>query len=291
MAYTSSNLITAIERRSFAPANQLTFTATDILSVADEEIQTHILPRILSVREEYYVTYKDVTVTQGQRLYPIPERAIGLIAREVKVLESGGAYRDLPRIEPENVDTTSQGTPSSFYVERDDLALYPTPSTTGETLRVWFFASPGQLIDPADGAVISSIDTGTNTVSVSTIPSAWTSGDTFDFISGKGGHHYRGIDYVSTTVSGTDIIFSSLPDSLAVGDYISLQDQSPLVQMPPNFRAVLAQCAAARILTSQNQPGADDAERKAEEMLEAAVDLITPRVHGDDRVLLPSNWF
>jgi hypothetical protein len=291
MAYTSSDLIAAIERRSFAPANQLTFTATDILAVADEEIQTHILPRILAVREEYYVTYTDQTVTQAQKLYPIPERAVGLIAREVKILESGGNYRDIPRIEPENVNTTNQGVPDSFYVERDDIALYPVPSATGETLRVWFFASPGQLIDPSDAAVISAIDTGTNTVSVSTIPADWTTGDTFDFISGKGGHHYRGIDYVSATVSGTDIIFSSLPDSLAVGDYIALQDQSPLVQMPPNFRAVLAQCAAARILTSQNQPGADDAEKKAREMLDAAVDLITPRVHGDDRVLLPSNWF
>ena len=291
MAYTSANLVSAIERRSFAPANQLTFTQADILAVADEETQTRILPRILSVREEYFVTYADQSITQGQRVYPIPDRSIGLIAREVKILETSGALTDLPRIEPENVLTTSQGSPDSFYLEQDSIALYPVPSSSSQTLRVWFFASPGQLVDPSESAVISAIDTGTSTVTVGSIPSAWTTGDTFDFLSARGSQGYRSIDNVSTLVSGTNITFSSLPGTLAVGDYVSLQDTSPLVQLPPNFRAVLAQCAAARILTSQNQPGADDAERKAEEMLDSAINLITPRVHGDSRVLLPSNWF
>lgn len=291
MAYTSLNLVSAIERRSFAPANQLTFTQSDILAIADEEIQSRILPRILSVREEYFVTHTDQTVTQGQQSYPIPDRAIGLIAREIKILESSGTLTDLPRVEPENALTTNQGPVDSFYLEQDSIYLYPTPSSSGQTLRVWFFASPGSLIDPADAAVISSINTSTSTVTVSSIPSAWATGNTFDFISSRGSQGYRSIDNVSTLVSGTDITFSSLPSTLAVGDYVALQDQSPLVQLPPNFRSVLAQCAAAKILMSQNQPGASDADRKADEMLDAAINLITPRVHGDSRVLLPSNWF
>lgn len=291
MAYTALDLVAAIERRSFAPSNQLTFTQSDILAIADEETQTRILPRILAVREEYFVLSKDESVTAGQAAYPIPERAIGMIAREVKLLDTAGNYDDIPRIEPETVSSTTQGVPQSFYLEKDSVVLFPVPSTSDLTLRLWFFASPGRLIDPADAAVISAIDTATSTVTVSSIPSAWATGDTFDFISAKGSQSYRSIDNVSTLVSGTDITFSSLPSTLAVGDYISLQDTSPLVQLPPNFRAVLAQCAAAKILMSQNQPGGEDADKKAEEMLTAAIDLITPRVHGDARVLLPVNWF
>jgi hypothetical protein len=293
MAYTTSDLLTAIERRSFAPANQLTFTTTDILQLADEELQSVLMPRIMSVREEYYVTYKDYAVVGLQNAYDIPPRSIASLLREAKLLNSGGTLINLTRIEPENINTTNGSSPESFYLESDSLVLYPTPSAGigGLTLRLHFFASPGSLIETSDAAVISAIDTVTNVVSVSTIPSSWNTGDTFDFISGKGSQSYRGIDFTSTLVSGTDITFSSLPDKIAVGDYLSIAETSPLVQLPQNMRAVLAQATAARILAAQNQPGASEASEKTEMLLEAAINILTPRVQGEQRVLLPDNWF
>jgi hypothetical protein len=291
MAYTTSDLLTAIERRSFAPANQLTFTTTDILQLADEELQSVLMPRILSVREEFYVTYKDYAVVAGQASYDIPPRSIASLVREAKLLNTGGTLTNLVRIEPENIETTNQSSPTSFFLEADSVVLYPTPNSSDLTLRLHFFASPGAFTETSNAAVISAIDTVTNVVTVGTIPSAWITGNTFDFISSKGSQGYRGIDFVSTVVSGNDITFDSLPDKIAVGDYISLAETSPLVQLPPNMRAVLAQATAARILASQNQPGASEAMEKTNMLLDSAVKILTPRVHGEQRVLLADNWF
>lgn len=291
MAYTTSQLLQAIERRSFAPENQLTFSTEELLAMAHEELQSVILPAILAVREEYFVTHTDYAVTAGQSGYDVPPRSIGLVVREIQLVNSTGSYRDLPRMEPEDVRSSQSGSPQAFFVKNNQIHLYPTPSATQDTLRVQFFASPGLFVEPSAAAIISAIDTATNVVTVSTIPSTWTTGDTFDFISSKGGHEYRGLDFTSTLVSGNDITFSSLPSTLAVGDYISLQDESPLVQLPPNFRPVLAQATAARVLESMNQPGAADAMRQTEKLLASAIGLITPRIQGEDRVLLPSNWF
>lgn len=291
MSYTSADLIQAIERKSFAPANQSTFSTAEILAIADEETQSLILPAIMSVREEFFVTQSNIAITANQSAYDIPTRAIGLIVREVQLVNSSGSYRDIPRIEPEDVRGSQTGSPSAFYMKGNSIVLYPTPSTTQDTLRVSYFIAPGSLVETSASAIVSAINTSTNVVTVATIPSAWVTGNVFDFISAKGGQEYKGTDLTSTLVSGADITFTSLPSSLAVGDYVSIADTSPLVQLPPNFRPVLAQAAAARILQSMNQPGADDAARQLDKLMQAAIQMITPRVIGEDRVLLPSNWF
>jgi hypothetical protein len=291
MSYTSADLLSAIERRSFAPSNQSTFSTTEILALADEETQSLILPAILSVREEFFVTQSDITITANQSSYDVPARAIGMIVREVQLVNSGGSYKDIPRIEPEDVRTSQTGSPTAFYMKGNQIVLYPTPSSTQDTLRVSYFIAPGSLVETSSGAVISAINTTTNVVTVATIPSTWVTGNTFDFLSAKGGQEYKGTDLTSMLVSGTDITFASLPSSLAVGDYVSLAETSPLVQLPPNFRPVLAQAVAARMLQSMNQPGADDASRQLDKIMQAAIQMITPRVIGEDRVLLPSNWF
>lgn len=291
MAYTTLDLIAAIERRSFSPANQLTFSQAEILAMADEELKTTILPRLVAVREEFFVVKQDQAITASQAGYPVPERSIGQLVREIKVRNAGGSLRNLPRIEPEDRISAAVGNPESFFMQNNEIHLYPTPSSTLDTLEVTYFVAPGDFIDPADAAIISSIDTATNTVTVSSIPSSWASGNTFDFISATGMHQYRAVDQVSVTVSGSDIIFSSLPSTLIVGDYVALQGQLPLVQCPPNFRAVLAQATASFILRSQNQPGASESVDQLEKMLQAAIGLITPRVHGEERVMIPSLWF
>jgi len=290
MAFTTADLLAAIERRSFAPSNQSTFSTSEILALADEETQSLILPAILSVREEFFVTQTEVAITANRAAIDIPTRAIGMIVREVQLVNSSGHFRDLPRIEPEDVRGSQTGSPSAFYLKGNQIVLYPAPSTTQDSLRISFFIAPGNHIETSAAAVVSAINTTTNVVTVSSIPSTWVTGNSFDLISAKGGQEYRGIDLTSTLVSGTDITLPSLPTGLAVGDYVSLAETSPLVQLPPNFRPVLAQAVAARMLQSMNQPGADDATKQLDRLMQAAIQLITPRVVGEDRVLLPSNW-
>ena len=289
MAYTTAHLLAAINRRSFAPTGQTTFSEAELLLMADEELKTLVVPHILAAREEFFVFHKDHDVIAAKFAYPISARAIGMVTREVQLLNGNNAT-DLPRIEPEAVVDYGTGAVSSFYLKNNDVCLYKSPSSTSGTLRIYYFLRPGDLVTLAESAVISAIDTVTNVASVTTIPSAWVTGNSFDFIKKDGGHEYVSIDNTSSLVSGTDITFATLPSTLAVGDYVSLAGQSPLVQLPPDYQPILAQATAVQVLEAMNQPGAEKAESRLKRMLEVAQILITPRVIGESRVVL-QNWF
>lgn len=289
MAYTTADLISAIERRAFVPANQSTFSTTEILAIAGEELRSNIFPALINLREEYFVHDKDFTITASTASYAIPERSFNNLLREIKIIV-GNTIQDIARIEPEALASTNTGTPQAFYLKDDKIVLHPTPATTANTLRVSYYLTPGDYIETSSAAVISAINTTTNVVSVTSIPASWVTGNTFDFLKYNGGHEYRGVDYLSTLVSGSDITFSSLPTGLAVGDYMALQGYSPLVQMPFGMRSVLAQYTAAALLLYARQPGADEAKAKADELLMKALDAMTPRVAGEDQIITQV-WF
>lgn len=291
MAYTTSELLDSINRKSFLPVGQTTFTSAEILSIADEQTLTTITPALLTVKEEFLVYHTDFAITANKNAYDIPVRAVGLNIREIAIVDGDTIDPDFPRIEPEEVVSGASGTPRGFYLKNNQVILYPTPSTTSKTLRVYFFLRPSELVVTSDAAVISAINTGTNTITVSSIPSTWVTGNTFDLIKQDGGQEPLVIDQSSTTVSGTDITFATLPSTLRIGDYVAIAGKTPLVQLPAEFRPILAQAVAAEILEDQNQPGAEKAAKKLTEMIAAVQKLITPRVQGADRVIVNTTWF
>jgi hypothetical protein len=288
MSFTTSDLLDSIKRRSFAPAGQTTFTDAELLAMADEETKTTILPDILSVREEFFINHYDYSITAGTAAYAIPSRSIGLQVRDVHIVDGTTVIPDFPRIEPEAINTGMQGIPSAFYLKNNAVCLFPTPSSTSKTLRLYFPLRPSRLVDTAEAAVITAINGAT--VTVSSIPSSWVTGDIFDLIKQDGGQECRSIDLTSTLVSGSDITLPSVPDGLRVGDYIALSNESPLVQLPPDYYEVLAQAVATIILEDMNQPGADRARKKLDKMRENVLKLHVPRTPGEPRVIAPNTW-
>lgn len=291
MAFTSANLISSVQRRAFLPTNQQTFSEEAILAIADEQIKSRILPNIMAVREEFFVHPIEQTIVAGTAAYNIHSRSVGMICREVQIRDAGGSITNLARIEPENVESSVAGAVTGFYLRNNQIVLHRTPSAAIGTLLQHIFLRPGDLVLTSAAGLISAIDTVLNTVTVSSIPSTWATGNIFDFVKQDGGQEYLAIESTSTDVTSNVITFSSLPTGLRVGDYVALKGTSPLLQMPPDYHPVIAQLTAADMLGYMNQPGAQQAKANAEKMLEAAQKLITPRVQGEDRVVQPVNWF
>jgi len=289
MAFTSQNLLDSIDRRGFVPTGQGTFTDTELLAIADEEMGLMVVPEILSVREEYMVFYKDYAITSGVSVYAIPPRAVGLSLREVHLI-STSSTTDLPRFDLEAADTTQTGAVGGYYVRGNSIVLDKIPNTTADTLRAYFAIRPGNLIAVASSAVISAINTTTKVVTVTSIPATWTTGVILDFVNQNNGHEYLTIDNTSTLVSGSNITFSALPSTLAVGDYVMPAGYTSLVQCPVEFTTVLAQAVAANIQDAMGLPGADRAFGKLKTMIEAAKGLIRQRVIGEVQTVLPADW-
>lgn len=281
MAYTTQNLLDNIDRRAFSPSNQNVYTQAERLSIITEEMESNVFPSIFNLYEEYFVTTTTQSLTAEDATYIIPARAINGQIRELKLVNAQGNYRDLPRIEPEDIyHNSTAGTPEYFFLRNNRIHLHPKPNSASESLLIQYYVIPGTSVLPSASAIITGINTSTNVVSFSSIPSSFVTGVTHDFIRGTGEHEHIGTDYINTLVSGTDVTFSSLPDDLAVGDYVSLQGESSLVQCPTIYRNVLAQYVAARILMDQGQSGGENAFAKAEKMKKEAEDLLRPRVTG-----------
>lgn len=288
--YTTANLLAAIERRSFSPASQRTFTPAEILSLADEVTQTYILPSILAAKEEFFVSYTDYPIVDGQAAYDLPARAVGMIAREVKI-GSDNSFWNLARTEIDRIGRViDNGLPTAFYMQGNQVVLYPTPNSSDRFLRIYYYLRPGQLVDGSLTATIETINPEFNQVILNTVDPSWADGDSFDFIKKDGAHDYRGASYVATVVSGTTLEFSSLPEGLQVGDLVAFENTSSLVQLPPDYRPVLAMLVAAEILTSQNQASGPSTFEKGMYMLQVAQELITPRTLGNVQVIMP-DWY
>lgn len=303
MSYTTDDLQNAILRRSFAPAGQLTFTAPELLAMADEVVNTYLLADILAVREEFFVNYVDLAVTAGQQAYDIPARAVAMKVREIHLIGGatlqagvpvgGTAITNLPRREPEQLTTIGTGSIDSFFLRDDQICLYPTPATSTGVLRVYFFLRPGIHVATSAAGVVASFNTGLAQVTLAAIPSSWATGNAFDLSRKDGGQRpYLGAsDLTSSLVSGSTITLPSLPAGLRVGDYVSLAGQTAVVALPPEYRDILAQGVAADALAAMNQPGADKARQTFDAMRKNGQRLITPRVEGEDRRITPVNWF
>lgn len=291
MPNTVANLLTEIERVSFAPANQTTFSTADILAIADEVIEAQMQPKIILAREGYFVKTATYAVTVDQSRYEIPDRSAAMGFREIKIIENSTKSRDIIYADYSDIRTTTSGEPKYFYLEENSIVLYPTPNATTGTLQIWYPIKPNKLVEVAATAVIATINAPLKEITVTTIPSTWVTGNTFDLIKATGGHELRGFDMVAADITSNLITLTGdLPTDLAVGDQVALAQETSLVQLPSIFVRVLARGVAAEMIGDMNQPTAKLLLERFDKGMENAINLITPRVVGAPKYIVNENW-
>lgn len=293
MAFTTTDLIRSIKVKGQIPTSQNTFSTTDMLALADDEILTGIVPLIMSARESYFQATSDVTIVSGTAAYPIPERAIGDKLKEVQIVDASGNVSDLNRTEVESAAgySTSSGQPSAFYLDGTDIVLVPTPNMSGYSLRLTYFRRPGTLVAITAAGTITAIDTALKQVTISSSPTTFTTSQTFDLVKAKPGFKTLAMDQAITAIGSNVITFTNaLPSGLAVGDFVTLSTQSPVPQIPVEFHSVLALRVAVAILRSLgHEKEADSKQKELDKIEAAALGLISPRVEGEAKRIISTN--
>lgn len=286
--YTATYLLESLKRRGMLPSTTEALSTADYLALADEELQTFVVPLLMSVREEYFVTTLDVSVASGTANYGIPARAIGGKVRFVQVNDGSGTYVPFRRIDAERAHeyVYSGDSPAGYRMEGGNLVIVPTPSATS-TIRVSYFARPGRLVPTTEAAQITVINTGTRVVTLSaTIPATFTTAELYDLVAGKPGFATLGIDLAVTAASGTSMTFTAtLPTGLAVGDYVALAGESPIPQIPVEIMPLLAQRVAFKAQEALGDPRAAVAKAEADEMRNRLLGSLAPRDEASARYL------
>lgn len=294
MAFTTAELLTSIKTKGQIPTSQQTFSAASMLALADDEIRVGLVPLILSVRESYFQAFTDTPIVDGTSRYPINPRAIGEKLKDLQLIDASGNSTDLSLIPVELLPTT-RTTPSAqlegFYFEGSDIVLVPTPSgLSGRSLRQYFYRRPGSLVATSAAGQITAIDAAARKVTVSALPSTFTTSRTYDFIQANPGFKTLGMDLVVSGISGTVLTFSAaLPSELTVGDWVALAGESPIPQLPVEFHTILALRVAIAILRSLgHEKEADSKQRELDKIEERVLTLINPRIDGEPKKIIPT---
>jgi hypothetical protein len=282
--YTTEELVKAIKRRSTSPTSQQLFKVEDYVDFANDEMETNIIPLIMSVREEYFVGFKDVVVPANLSTpfeFEIPADAIGQKLRELCIVDpNDGSLTSIPRIAPEqvsgsNLETT---TVSGFIVRANKVVLYPARSYAGRTLRVFYFKRPLTLVPLNKAAKITQVNTNNNQIVLDGVPSTWAVGNKLSVV--RGSQPFQTvIESVEITAISSPTLTLTTVSGIQVGDYVALEGFSCIPQIPVEAHKVLAQATAVKVLEALGDfEGMAAAERKLNQNKEDMLKLISPRV-------------
>lgn len=304
MAYLTTDLASAVERRAAIPTSQATFTPADLYALGDEEIRSKLIPLICRNIEDFYTQFKDLPLIANQAAYQIPSRAIAGALRDVQIVQTNDTESRTPleRLAPEDLYSSVGGNfrftikKNGFYLQGNQVVIYPMPTLTSNLLRLSFYCRPNMLVDPTSCGQVLSIATtnvANDTIVFSTTlpdPMLTTVGGALpplDFISAQPHFDWWSQDQVpssvaTTTVSNDTLVFSAaVSTNLAIGDYVCLAGQSCVVQVPVELQPLLTQYVVVRVLSAQaDQQALQAAIAELTKLEENAILLIAPRVVG-----------
>lgn len=301
--YRSSDLIDAVKRKAAIPTNQSTFTEQDILAFANTEMKIGLVPSIMSVHEEYYVTPELVSIISGQNDYAIPYRAVGGKLRDLKYVDTSGNLLDMSRVQEEDKARWNNSVSSYtafcryFYLEGNNVCLLPNSNSNPQgSLLMEFFMRPNDLVTEDRVATITAVswDFTNNLVSltVDQIPTGFSTSQLFDLMQTRPGHKTYNYDLTAASIiTNTKTITFQASDirvprdnaysPVMVGDYISFAGECIIPQCPSDLHDMLAQRVAARCLEALGDvQGLNNANVKLQEMEQKALPLIDNRVEG-----------
>lgn len=279
MSLDSTHLLNQIKIKATLPPGR--YEDDEILDIAHDVMLSQVVPLILSLKEEFYVRAESQAITQDVASYEIPYRAFGLALREVKRVD-GSNIIDLWRISPTDVTTTTTGTPTSFYLEAQDVVLHPTPASTQGSVKLSYYLTPSRPVLLTEVAAITAIDTITGIVTASA-PSAWTTANNFDLVSQRNGHKTLAFDLTASNVTTSILTFTAadLPSTLAIGDYIVLAGEAPYLQVPDAAFGLAVQLIANELLEDLGDQAAIAIGQQKAEMLKANLSsALSVRVTG-----------
>lgn len=282
----SSELISKVQLVANVPEANATYTSSDILSYANMEMKTALVPKIRSVQENYFLTYVDYPIN-NTGTYAIPPRAIGQAIARVAIV-NGTQLVPVAQTDIQLLDSTTYSPYGnySFYIQSNKIIL--SGPVTGNNLRVWYYIKPSKIVLVSRCALITNIN-GT-TVTVSSLPTDYVTNTKCDFVKATGGYECLAIDVTISNVAGLNVTLSSVPSDLEVGDYLCLANTSPFPQIPSELQEILVQRTAMKVLEAQTYTEKwNIAAARLKEMEEAAWVLLTPRADREPKKIVNQN--
>lgn len=297
--FTTAGLITNTVIRAGIPVLDELYKASNLLLLGDACMVDTIIPMMRKWRKHHFRTSSDQTTTAATT-YAIPAQAMDRGVLNVTIVPSVGREYSLDPIDLDReIDPFTPGyslnassdRPQQYYVHGDRITLYPS-SRAGDVLRTHYERLPNRLArsaaytynsgsEAAEGGLITSIDTGTGVITCSGgVPSTISTSTPICAVSSTPGFALLFSAVTPSAKSATTVTVSTANAALvSVGDWIALEGDSPIVQLPVEPGQILAQLVAAEALRSLgHRERAKDLEEKAGASIKNYIDSFPQRV-------------
>lgn len=292
--YDVEQLILNIKRSCSVPTSQLTYTNADWAALANDGLQTEVVPLMMSTREDYFVTFEDV-LSPSDGVIPFTKNAVGSKLRNVCYISQQNPLIliNLPRIDLDvvaGVGFYNIMTLAGFYIQGNDIVLYPNTSVpTNTPIRLYYYRRTLVLAPPEQYGKVESVDPDTNTIILDYVPTDWVVGDELNTVSSQPNFTITNESTEVTGLSAPSIILSSV-EGIEVGDFISQAGYSAVPQVPIEAHNYLAQITAAKALEGLgDREGMKAAWEEAQKLKESLLIMVSQRVDGSvKKVINPS---
>lgn len=283
MAWLASEFLSMVRRKASLAdsANSPDGTTdADLLLIADQEIQTQLVPLLVSAREEFFVLKQSTAFTGTASRVRVPGRTIGGRVRDVRAVVGGidnAMTRWQPTDKPWLQPTSAPGPLSGYYLEGEWIQLLPAPTQPG-TLDVYYLGRPSRLTVTASDFRAITVTSSTTW----TFATGATFGSTVDLVRGTSGLTALAQDLAGTGTTTTFVPTDTTITAMAVvGDYVCKPDVTPLIPMPVEFHGVLVSRVVAAVLRQLGKYGEASEEMKhADIVTERALELLTTRTES-----------
>lgn len=287
MAYTGDDLLRVVRRRSRIPDGAIPLSDSELLEIANDVIVSICVPFLKQHNEEYFVKVSDTAVTSGVSEYRIPSRAQGAMLRSVSFLDSQGKEHPLSPASLDDIGAyTSRGNaywPSGkgYCFQGDKVILFPEPTTTSGYIRFRYFRRPSRLTLAASAAAVSAL-TAADVLTCTSVPAGWSTSNRFDIVQANPNfdslNDSLAADSVTTGAGGNVNFTTDYSTDVAIGDYIALANESPVIQLPVELHPVLVSGVAAEVLeTLDDRDGAAAVRAYLGQQLQLADVYFDPR--------------
>ena len=284
-SYNTTLLVSNVQSVGHIPLSNSTFTSPEIINLANRELQTALISQICSIREGYYLTYHDFVLNSTGR-YTIPSQAIGAALDAVQIVIEPSIL-NVNRLEhAEQFSTIAPATTTyGYFISGNTVNIMPNP--TFGVVRLWFNRRPNALTAVSAASLITAI--AGNVLTVSSLPSTFLVGSNINLCQDQPNFDVLTETTISA-IAGTSVTLTDISTDLAVGDWLCLADQTPVPQIPVEFRPLLEQRVVVKIYELQ---GYLDKMKAAGSMLERmekdTFKLISPRVGTQTKIINPQN--
>lgn len=253
MTYSTTDLLSRIRLKATLDGSESSYTDSILLDLASQVIVEQILPIILKLNGDYYLTYTDIPLIAGRDAYPIPPRAAFQKVHSIDLLDSAKTYgSSLYYTDYRNIPVTSSGAPYNHIFRDNSIVVSDNPSVSSGYLRVRYPYTPSQLVALS---AVTEITGGESTgVLTGVVPATWTTANRYDIVSGQSPFELIHSDLTaSSVVSATSITFA-LSDlnvnRLSDGGtyFVCLSGETAYPMIPKELHYCLADLAACPVL-------------------------------------------